>query len=287
MLCIFTPTYNRAYTLTRLYNSLKNQTCQRFEWFVVDDGSTDNTEELINGFKDEHFLKIKYVKVQNGGKQRAHNFAVSNCGAELFLCVDSDDYLVYDAVEQLLKKWESVKNQKDIAGIIFLKGYSSDVPLNGELPIGIEKIHLRSLYRKYRFKGDVGLAYKTEVLLHHPFYIAPNEKFIGENYSYDQIDQEYMMGICNKVLYIAEYLPDGYTKNIRKITKENPLSYMELKRQSFMYDEKLIEKFADITLFLVGGMLAKQNDLIKESPNKLMAIISYLPASLIKALFFK
>ncbi len=287
MLCIFTPTFNRGYILTRLYNSLKNQTCQEFEWFIVDDGSSDNTEELIKGFQEEELIKIKYVKTSNGGKQRAHNLAVSQCTDELFLCVDSDDYLVDNAVEKLIRKWDSVRGDEDIAGVVFLKGYSSHKPLNGELPVDTSRIHLRTLYKKYRFKGDAGLMYRTEILREHPFYIAPNEKFIGESFAYDQIDQEYKMSICNEILYIAEYLPDGYTKNVRKVTKENPIGYMTLKKQSIVFDKKISEKFYDTILFLVGGMLANQKELISKAPNKAIAVASYIPAMLTKFIFFR
>lgn len=286
MLCIFTPTYNRAYTLTRLYSSLKRQTNHHFEWLIIDDGSSDNTEELIESFQQEDAIQIRYLKTKNGGKQRAHNLAVSQCNDALFLCVDSDDYLVPNAVESLLGKWREVEKLQDIAGVVFLKGWSTDTTLNGSLP-EIDKVHLTDLYRRYRFKGDAGLMYRTEILKEHPFEVAPNEKFIGENYVYDQIDQNYMLAVLNETLYVAEYLPDGYTKNIRKITKENPLSYMALKKQSIIFDKRLVDKFKDTLLFLVGGMLGRQTHLISRAPNKVIAFLMYIPAVLVKHLVYR
>jgi len=96
---VFTPTYNRAYILNRLYESLKKQSSKSFLWLIIDDGSTDNTEELVNAWIRENIIEIRYYKQENGGKQRAHNKAVELCDTELFICVDSDDYLTENAIE--------------------------------------------------------------------------------------------------------------------------------------------------------------------------------------------
>ncbi|MFR2030361.1 MAG: glycosyltransferase family 2 protein [Collinsella sp.] len=105
-LCIFTPTYNREHTLKRLYESLKKQTDSRFYWLVVDDGSTDGTQSLFDSFAKESAIEIEYIKVANGGKQRACNLAAEKCTSELFMCVDSDDYLTPDAVHFILTAWK-------------------------------------------------------------------------------------------------------------------------------------------------------------------------------------
>lgn len=93
-LCVFTPTYNRAYCLNSLFASLKAQTCFDFCWLIVDDGSTDETEKLVESFQSESTpFPIEYIKQENGGKARAHNTGVEHCANELFFCVDSDDHL--------------------------------------------------------------------------------------------------------------------------------------------------------------------------------------------------
>ena len=97
-LTIFTPTYNRAYILNKLYESLCVQTCQDFEWLIVDDGSTDNTKELVDTWMGEGRIAIRYVYQQNGGKQRAFNKAVALTNSELFVCIDSDDQLTTEHV---------------------------------------------------------------------------------------------------------------------------------------------------------------------------------------------
>lgn len=286
-LCIFTPTYNRAHTLPRLYESLKNQTCKQFNWLIIDDGSTDETESLIAQYKKDNIIPITYKKVNNGGKQRAHNQAVALCNSDLFLCVDSDDYLTSDAVEELLRAWSLVGSRDEIAGIVFLKGFTDKTPLGSSMPNDVETLTLKELYSKHHFRGDAGLMYRTDILLEYPFYVAPGEKFIGENYVYDQIDQKYILKTLNKILYIAEYLSDGYSKNIRQITKDNPIGYLTLKRQSIILEKSFLKKYRETILFLVGCKLAKKNKSINSAPSRLLAVMAYLPSLLAYRLFFR
>ena len=91
---VFTPTYNRAYILPKLYDSLCQQTVKSFEWLIVDDGSVDNTQELVEKWIEEKKIEIRYFKQANGGKQRAHNLGVEKSKEEIFVCVDSDDYVL-------------------------------------------------------------------------------------------------------------------------------------------------------------------------------------------------
>ena len=105
-LTIFTPTYNRADILNKAYKSLKRQTNKDFIWLVVDDGSIDNTEDVVKGWIDENIIEIKYIKKENGGKHTAYNVAVENTSTELIMiALDSDDYLSDDAVEIILDTW--------------------------------------------------------------------------------------------------------------------------------------------------------------------------------------
>lgn len=284
---MFTPAFNRAHTLPRLYRSLLNQTSKEFVWMVVNDGSTDDTENLIADYISEGSIPIIYHKTENGGKQRAHNFGVSMCDAELFLCVDSDDYLTDDAVETLIAVWEEERDKSRVAGIVFLKGFSKTKPLGPRFPSGVKHSTLRALYDRYHFRGDTGLMYRTDVLKRFPFFVAEGEKFIGESYAYDQIDQHFEMRVLDKILYIAEYLPDGYTKNVRRVTKENPIGYLTLKKQSILFDRTVLAKFRDTILYLVGCDLAKRRGAVLDAPSKVLAIIAYIPSKLVKVIFFR
>lgn len=284
---VFTATYNRAYKLPCLYDSLCKQTSDSFEWLIVDDGSTDNTEELVHQWIREAKIDIRYFKQENGGKQRAHNTGVLNCDLELFMCVDSDDFISCDCIEEHIKRWKEVKEDKKIAGIISLKGDLYGKPLGTDFPAGIDCVSGKKLYGKMKFKGDVTLVYRTNILKQYLFWVAEGEKFIGEGYVYSQIDEKYEMAILSKVLTFCEYLPDGYTKNVRKLAKDNPKSYVVLKRQTIEYAETWFDRFVQTILYMVGCRMSKEQHPIKKAPYSFLAILAYLPAWLAWMLIYK
>ncbi|EHD1192573.1 glycosyltransferase family 2 protein, partial [Escherichia coli] len=98
MISVLTPTYNRAYTLKRLYESLICQTTKSFEWVVVNDGSNDETESIIKEFQQQNIIKIVYYKQENKGKTQALNAGIQLCAGSDILIVDSDDLLTSDAI---------------------------------------------------------------------------------------------------------------------------------------------------------------------------------------------
>ena len=107
-LTVFTPAYNRAHTLPRTYESLLRQDCKDFVWLVIDDGSTDNTAELLSQWqKKDNGFEIKYIYKENGGMHTAHNTAYENIDTELNVCIDSDDMLADGAISSILKLWEN------------------------------------------------------------------------------------------------------------------------------------------------------------------------------------
>ena len=116
LLTVFTPTYNRAHTLPEAYCSLKAQTSKNFLWLIVDDGSTDRTAALVSAWMQaEKAFTIRYLYRPNGGMHAAHNTAYAHIETELNLCLDSDDRLAKDAVEQIEKRWAQIKS-KNYAG---------------------------------------------------------------------------------------------------------------------------------------------------------------------------
>lgn len=219
-LTIFTPTYNRGYIIRQCYESLCRQSNKNFVWLIVDDGSTDNTEQIINSFINEDKIKIIYFRQKNSGKHVAHNTGVLMCETEIFVCVDSDDYLSDDAVQLIYDTWDKVGNDKSLAGIVALRGKSHNELLGTPMPDNIEKSSIFDLYDKYKFKGDTILVFKTDILKKYLFPVFEGEKFVTEAVIYDQISQEYDMALLNRVLYFCEYLDDGYSKNILSIHKK-------------------------------------------------------------------
>lgn len=280
-LCIFTPTYNRAYCLADLFESLRQQTVQQFEWLIVDDGSTDNTEDLIKQLQTQSPFPLHYIKQENGGKQRAFNTGVENCTCELFMCVDSDDTVPADMVETILQRWNEVRDNPSIAGIIGMCGKDAETPLRTAFPDGLEQTTMWDLYYKLHHKGDTALAHRTNVLAQFPFKVAPNEKFIAETYVFHQIDQQYQLAVIPKVLIIANYRSDGYSANVRKITRENPIGYMQLKRMYVEYADTIGLRYYETILYLVGCHFAKQKRVIISAPSPVLAALAWLPAQLL------
>ena len=189
-LTIFTPTYNRKELLKRAYESLKAQTCKDFCWLIVDDGSADDTASSVEEWTKEGIIPIEYLYFENGGKMRAHNRGVENCRTEWFLCLDSDDRLVPDAVEEILRCAGSPDTAVggSIAGIIAHKGRSDTELLSGVgFPKDVKRSTLYGLYLK-GFKGETTLVFRTDVLRRYPFPEIEGEKYVPEDYIYDKID---------------------------------------------------------------------------------------------------
>lgn len=286
-LTIFTPTYNRGYIIGNLYQSLLAQTNSDFCWMIVDDGSTDNTRLLVDKFISEGRLEITYIWQENGGKQRAHNTGVNHCQSELFFCVDSDDTLVPTAVEDVLELWSRRRDEPSIAGIIAMRGRNQTEPMGTWFPEKLETTTIWNLNYKLHHRGDTALIYRTDILREFPYVVAPDEKFIGEGYVYHKIDQHYQLAVLHKIIWICEYLPDGYTAHVRQITRENPKGYMRLKRDYIDYADTFLLKVKESALYLVGAHFANCFwRAYRELPNRLSATFAVpLALALVKTVY--
>ena len=222
---VFTPTFNRSEQLKKLYNSLINQSDQRFVWLIVDDGSADNTAELVSSWKYEGKISIQYIYQENLGKHVAHNTGVKNANTEYFYCVDSDDTLPNSAIEFIYEAITDTLTRPDIAGLIAKKGYHSGEDMCSKLPDNISEVSIRDIYKVYKLKGELALVFKTVVLKEFLFPVFPVEKFVTESVILDLISIKYKMKLLNKVIYLGEYMPDGYTYNLRQIHKKAPMGY--------------------------------------------------------------
>ncbi|OUQ47366.1 hypothetical protein B5E62_15285 [Lachnoclostridium sp. An118] len=286
MVTIFTPTFNRAHLLQNLYDSLCRQTNKNFLWHIVDDGSTDDTGKLVKQWKKENKeFVINYTRQSNGGKQRAHNVGVQMCETELFFCVDSDDSLVDDAVKIIIENW-GIAKQENIAGIVALRGKDETITLGTSMP-KVSNLTMLELYQKYHFKGDTALIYRTEILKKYPFVLAEGEKFIGENFVYNQIDLNYKMYVLNKIIYICQYFEDGYTRNTVQLLVKNPHSYMILKKQQAEISLYLRYRIKHMAGFIAMGLTIHETNLVKKSGNLGLAILSYPLGLVIWRLRFK
>lgn len=228
---VFTPTYNRSKLLERVFDSLVEQTVSNFIWMVVDDGSDDDTKELIKRIRKNADFDIQYIYQENGGKHRAHNTAVKNCRTDYLLILDSDDYLSSDAIEVLQRKILNIEGDDDICGVIGNRFDAVSKKVIGtEMPCNQKIIDGLTLYQKMGFTGDTVRLYKISVLRRFLFPEISGEKFMSENVIFDKIDEQYKMLTMNEKIYFGEYGDDGLTKNIIFYRLKSPIgtsfSYM-------------------------------------------------------------
>lgn len=278
MITILTPTYNRAYTLEKAYKSLVNQTNKNFIWLIVDDGSTDDTKELVDKFIAEKLIKINYCYKENGGKHTAINYGVKKINTKYVLILDSDDYLKEDCVEIVLNKWDKYCNNKKIGCLSFLKVFTNDKPI-GKKYKGNEIIsnHIDFRYNK-SLLGDMCETFRCDVLKKYPFPVIKNERFLSEAIVWNRIAYDYDTVYINIPVYVAEYLGDGLTTNSLKLRYNNPKGAV-INANMFLNNRfKLAIRIKNAILYdgfsLISGKKIKS--IIRTSNSKKLSIL-FLP----------
>ena len=272
---IFTPTFNRKELLEKLYKSLQKQTFKDFEWLIVDDGSADGTKEKAEEFLSQKKLDIKYYFKENGGKQRAYNFATDKANGELFICLDSDDEYVENGFETILKYWEKYEKNGEIAGMGYLSMYPDGEIIGSSFP---EKEMISTqfdIYNKYGVKGDKGLMFRTEIIKKYKFPVFDDEKFITEAVVYNRICEKYKMVYVNEKIEIKEYQEDGLTAKYNNLLLRNPkgqaLYHNEINFQNLTFKQKILNNAVYYKFCRVAGY--KLGKIFKESKNKLFLLM--------------
>ncbi|MBS6928503.1 MAG: glycosyltransferase family 2 protein [Finegoldia magna] len=244
MISVLTPTYNRYHTLQRLYDSLCAQDCMSFEWVIVDDGSIDQTRNMIDAFIAEGKLQIKYAYQENKGKPSAINAGVTLCQTDYIFIVDSDDALTKDAVSALINAVnEAAEARLPFSGVGFRKatfdGKMMGVPPDFREPI----LYLNATEAAGVFKADLAYCFKKDSLLRYPFPFYKNERFFPELFIWNKITDESKIRFnANKVIYIAEFLEDGLTKNFKKQLKRYPYSFKVYYADQFQREKSIMKK---------------------------------------------
>jgi glycosyltransferase involved in cell wall biosynthesis len=271
---VFTPTYNRAYCLHQLYESLCRQTSNDFNWLVIDDGSTDNTKELVNKWKAEKKVVIEYYYKENGGMHTGHNVAYNLIETELNVCIDSDDYMPDEAVKEIINFWNENKSEK-YAGILGLDCFKDGkIVSSKKFPKNIKSGKYSLLKSKYRIIGDIKFVYVTSIIKKYPEYpVFEGERFVPLGYKYSNIDKDYEMLFLNKILCIVDYMPDGSTMNIFNQYFKHPKGFAFSRKQSLkgLYNYK--EKFIIAVHLVAESILAKQNP-FKNNSEKMLTFLA-------------
>ncbi|MCR5673751.1 MAG: glycosyltransferase family 2 protein [Lachnospiraceae bacterium] len=233
-LTVFTPTYNRRELLARAYASLTRQTVRDFEWLIVDDGSTDGTDDEVKKWIEDGVIPIRYHYRENGGKMRAHNNGVSLARGELFMCLDSDDYLTDTAVEEMLGAYDKACADstpgENICGVVAHKGCTDEKLLGKKQFPDVRISTLYGLYLK-GFSGETTLMYRTDILRQFPFPETEGEKYVPEDYIYDKIDQVCVLAVLSRIVTVCEIVGDGYTESVKRLKRNNVNAFYQFYEQ--------------------------------------------------------
>lgn len=219
-LSILTPTYNRAHTLSACYESLLRQTRKDFEWIIVDDGSTDATEELVKSFDTEIFPLV-YVRKKNGGKHTALNAAHPHIHGDYVLILDSDDRLTETAVEEVLAAWREYDNDQLVGILTFLKGTAEDQPVCTVADYGTP-VEIMRYHRQPVSGTDCCEVIRADLFKRYPFPVYEGENFVSECALWNRVSFTHQCVYINSVIYICEYREDGLTKAGRSMRIRNP-----------------------------------------------------------------
>jgi glycosyltransferase involved in cell wall biosynthesis len=280
---VFTPTYNRAHLLGRLYESLKKQTNTNFIWMIIDDGSTDGTEDLVKNWKDDKILPIEYYYKNNGGMHTAYNLAYQKINTELHVCIDSDDMMPADAIEKILQIWDGGKSE-ECAGIIGLNADLNGNILGRKAPSGLKYSTTVELRCKYKVAGDKTLVYRTDIMKKMPLYPEFEGEKIVPFYNFLLIDLQYKMIVTNEILCYVEYQTDGSTKTVPKQYFESPRGFAESRKVCMKYSPYLIDRFRNAMHYVSSSIILRNKHFLSETPRKILTLFA-IPFGIILTLY--
>ena len=286
LITVFTPTFNTGYIIGKLYKSLQEQVSYNFEWLVIDDGSSDYTEELFKKWMlEENHFNIRYIKVENGGKPRAINKALQLAKGKYLFMVDSDDYIVNDATLKLETWIKEIDDKDDIVAVGAAKVYT-----NGEYIKGIEPdidgnigyLDATNLERKnYNLDADMCEAYKVDIMKKFPFVVWEGEKFSPEEIVLNEMSLHgYKVRWHKDKIYVCDYLEDGLTKGNWGLLKSNPMGYAMMWNHKLKFEKGLYNRFNCCCQHIALSIIGKEYGYIFKSNAKLLNMFS-LPFGII------
>lgn len=283
LITILTPTYNRKDGLQRLYHSLLCQKNKSFEWFIVDDGSCDGTRTFIDSIAASE-IKIHYLYKENGGKHTALNCGIAQIDTPLTFIVDSDDYLLEDAVETIYTYYEKYPYDSNICGYAFLRQFP-DGRINGAEFVCSEWItsYIESRINSNDTNSDKAEVYFTKCLKEFPFPEYSGEKFLGEDIVWCRMARKYQMVHINKAIYVGDYQEDGLTQNRRKHNIASPMGCMKRSKEFLKKDINIRYRIKNGIQYVIYGKFAGYtvSNLIKESGHPLLIMICSMPGILL------
>lgn len=293
-LSILTATYNRANLLKRLYESiLMNLNVGiEVEWLIMDDGSSDETENVISKIRDENRIYIRYLKQVNQGKMAAINHLMDYARGDLIIECDSDDYFAENAFLYIKYAYEESKYEKDLYGLCFLKYDQNGQNIGNEFKE--QKTTMFDLYFKDLEDGEKAIAFFKDRRKNYSYELESDEKFVTEARMYHKMDLEYKIKCYNEPIMICEYQKDGYSKNIDKVFKENPKGYLKYFEEILTMQDmvgvnfkKRLYVIKHYILFCVLNRKKPNFADMKGLLNKILTVLLYVPGFIMTKKRFK
>ena len=262
---IYTATYNRKDLLPRAYESVKKQRYRDFEWLIVDDGSTDGTEELVRQWQKEADFPIVYVWQQNGGKHTALNTIIDTFNGEFVTSLDSDDEMMPETLERFKYHWDNL-NAEDKKRVGFMTCLSKDQ--NGNIsgdpyPKDVQVDDMIKMYIVKKIKGEKGGAIKRETLKMYRYPPDIRNVYVPEEVFIQKMAKDWKTLCINEVLriYWVDERDDHDGENMNK-PKNYPgnrllhLAYLNYSMRLFWYVPKVF--FANAVYFAALSFLLKK-----------------------------
>lgn len=290
---ILTPAYNRGDKLNKLYTSLlvNNNSNVEIEWLVMDDGSTDKTRYIVTNFIKQNIIDIKYYYQENAGKMAALNNLVKYATGDVIIECDSDDYFTVGAFDTIAKYEDKLTDE--IYALVFLKYDQNGNNMGNNFPENLYRSDMFSLYFRENITGEKALVFNSNIRKRFGYKLEADEKFVTESRMYHQMDLEYDVICINEPIMICEYQKDGYSKNIQKVFKENPLGYYEYFKEILEMDltgVTLKKKFYIYKHYILFSVLAERNHAIRNVTgvlNKIIVAIMWIPGAIKTRAMFK
>lgn len=299
---VLTATYNRAKCLSKLYQSLVTNSNYEvdLEWLIMDNGSDDNTKELINQFISENKITIKYFHQENKGKMVAINNLVPISEGDLIIECDSDDYLTNTAVKIIKNRYELImkapnkeEENNKIYAFAFLK-YNQDLcNIGSTFKTDNYKSTMFDIYYKDGISGDKSLVFLADIRKKYKYELEKNETFVTEARMFHKMDMQYNIICFNQPIMVCEYLEDGYSKNINEIFKKYPYGHYKYFQEMFDFDMKnilILKRLYIIKHYILFSYLTKQKNILKDvkgNLNKFLTILLFIPGYIKSWIVFK
>lgn len=284
LVTVFTPTYNRRDCIQNCYKSLQSQTSYNFVWLIIDDGSSDDTGTLVKQWQEEEKrFSIRYSYKQNGGLHTAYNSGIELADTELFMCIDSDDWLPENAIERIECIWGQI-SEKAYSGIMGIDRYENGECVGDSFPDDVHEMYLYEKLTKYCIDGDKKMIHRTNLLKKvAPMPTYDGEAFFNPSYMMYQLDQYGKLYVTNECFCIVEYQPDGMSSNIYKQYRNSPNSFAETRKLYLSFpDTSLAFKLRHSIHYVSSCILAKKLFRgITKSRFKILTVLSVIPGALL------